>query len=147
MSELSQKRTDALKISMSGLPPKADIRRRHLDVRFVPKADISRAFNQLIGERFTSLAADISDNLQRIPRKFACRFLGQVQDDCLNNSGTAIGRVIRGDRIHVEGNCRLGSWVSRQRDKRTIMSDERTARLNQIGFVWRADLGVTSIEP
>jgi hypothetical protein len=28
-------------ITMSALPPKADIRQRHCDVRFVPKADIS----------------------------------------------------------------------------------------------------------
>jgi hypothetical protein len=29
---------------MSALPPKADIARRQLDVRFVPKADIQAAF-------------------------------------------------------------------------------------------------------
>ena len=32
---------------MSALPPKADIRQRHLDVRFVPKADIG-LFDHLI---------------------------------------------------------------------------------------------------
>src|SRR6516225_11542464 len=39
-SALGQKRTSAHVRVMSALPPKADIRRRELDVRFVPKADI-----------------------------------------------------------------------------------------------------------
>src|SRR6516164_967671 len=39
-SALGQKRTSAHLRVMSALPPKADIRRRELDVRFVPKADI-----------------------------------------------------------------------------------------------------------
>jgi hypothetical protein len=39
---------------MSALPPKADIRRREYDVRFVPKADILRCgkmtlFDHLVG--------------------------------------------------------------------------------------------------
>ena len=36
---------------MSALPPKADIRRRYCDVRFVPKADIrpTRLFDHLVG--------------------------------------------------------------------------------------------------
>ena len=48
---------------------------------------------------------------------------------------------------HVEGNYRLGKWVSMQRGNSKIMSAERVARLNKIGFVWRAYLDVTSIEP
>ena len=35
-----QGRTPHREIAMSALPPKADIRQRDLDVRFVPKADI-----------------------------------------------------------------------------------------------------------
>jgi hypothetical protein len=40
MSALGQKRTLRLVRLMSALPPKADIRRRGVNVRFVPKADI-----------------------------------------------------------------------------------------------------------
>jgi superfamily II DNA or RNA helicase len=39
---------------------------------------------------------------------------------------------------HDEGGFRLGSWVSRQRDRATIkkVSSERRQRLNELGFVW-----------
>jgi len=40
MSALGQKQTFGLRNAMSALPPKADIRGRDIDVRFVPKADI-----------------------------------------------------------------------------------------------------------
>ena len=40
MSALGQKQTFAAQNGMSALPPKADIRRGQLDVRFVPKAGI-----------------------------------------------------------------------------------------------------------
>jgi hypothetical protein len=40
MSALGHKRTWHRPTVMSALPPKADIRQRDLDVRFVPKADI-----------------------------------------------------------------------------------------------------------
>src|SRR5262249_15568203 len=43
MSALGQKRTLKLFRLMSALPPKADISRRELNVRFVPKADIVKA--------------------------------------------------------------------------------------------------------
>jgi helicase associated protein len=43
-------------------------------------------------------------------------------------------------RFHVEGKYRLGEWVYTQRRNRTLMSAERTARLNKIGFVWRTHL-------
>jgi hypothetical protein len=36
---------------MSALPPKADIARRRLDVRFVPKADMSASLDHLVGEQ------------------------------------------------------------------------------------------------
>jgi hypothetical protein len=45
MSALGQKRTFGPLIAMSALPPKADIRRRYCDVRFVPKADSCAAAN------------------------------------------------------------------------------------------------------
>jgi Helicase associated domain len=41
---------------------------------------------------------------------------------------------------HVEGQYRLGRWVSTQRAERKTMSAERTARLDKIGFVWRTEL-------
>jgi hypothetical protein len=40
MSALGQKRTSDWRPPMSALPPKADIRQRSCDVRFVPIADI-----------------------------------------------------------------------------------------------------------
>jgi hypothetical protein len=40
MSALGQKQTSARRSLMSALPPKADIGRRQIDVRFVPIADM-----------------------------------------------------------------------------------------------------------
>ena len=48
--------------------------------------------------------------------------------------------------FHCEGNCRLGWWVSTQRQNRKILSTERKARLNKIGFVWRENMGRPSVE-
>jgi hypothetical protein len=42
MSALGQKQTFGPFIAMSALPPKADIGTQPRDVRFVPKADMSR---------------------------------------------------------------------------------------------------------
>jgi len=42
MSALGQKQTWRFETAMSAIPPKADINRRRLDVRFVPEADIRR---------------------------------------------------------------------------------------------------------
>ena len=42
MSALGQKQTSRPEITMSALPPKADIAGRKLDVCFVPKTDIER---------------------------------------------------------------------------------------------------------
>jgi hypothetical protein len=42
MSVLGQKQTFAVQKGMSALPPKADIRRRLFDIRFVPIADIAK---------------------------------------------------------------------------------------------------------
>ena len=48
--------------------------------------------------------------------------------------------------FHCEGNYRLGWWVSTQRRNRKILSRERKARLNKIGFVWRENMGAPSVE-
>ena len=42
---------------------------------------------------------------------------------------------------HWEGNVKLGSWVSTQRRNKKIMSAERRARLNKVGFVWKLGYG------
>ena len=39
---------------------------------------------------------------------------------------------------HIEGDLKLGLWVSTQRRKKSTMSDERIQRLSDIGFVWKA---------
>jgi hypothetical protein len=43
--------------------------------------------------------------------------------------------------FHIEGNYKLGSWVSIQRQRRKELSIERKARLNKVDFVWKADRG------
>ena len=40
---------------------------------------------------------------------------------------------------HIEGDFKLGFWVSTQRRKKNKMSDERKQRLDDTGFVWRAN--------
>ena len=47
MSDLGHKRTFRSFRPMSALPPKADLRQRNCDVRFVPKADIRIAAKNL----------------------------------------------------------------------------------------------------
>lgn len=42
--------------------------------------------------------------------------------------------------LYKKGDLKLGWWVVTQRRNRREMSDERRARLNKIGFVWRAPL-------
>jgi hypothetical protein len=42
---------------------------------------------------------------------------------------------------HIEGDLKLGYWVSSQRRQKNIMSKERKRRLNKIGFVWRPKKG------
>src|SRR6516164_10264640 len=49
MSALGQKQTLERLRLMSALPPKADMDRHGSDVRFVPKADIKRLLNHLVG--------------------------------------------------------------------------------------------------
>lgn len=39
--------------------------------------------------------------------------------------------------LHREREYKLGSWVAVQRRKQNVMSPERRARLNKIGFEWR----------
>ena len=38
--------------------------------------------------------------------------------------------------LHREGKYKLGRWVAVQRGKKNVMSPNRIARLNKIGFVW-----------
>jgi len=40
-----------------------------------------------------------------------------------------------------DGNLELGYWVSTQRRRRKVLSAERRARLNKIGFMWNAPKG------
>jgi hypothetical protein len=46
--------------------------------------------------------------------------------------------------LHREGKRLLGYWVSTQRRNKSDISAERRARLNEIGFVWKADRGPAS---
>ena len=48
--------------------------------------------------------------------------------------------------FHVEGEYRLGNWVFRQRKNSKIMSAEQMARLNKLGFVWRAELSAAEAD-
>jgi hypothetical protein len=43
---------------MSALPPKADIRQRDFDVRFVPKADMDGRCSLSLGMQFMSVGPD-----------------------------------------------------------------------------------------
>ena len=45
---------------------------------------------------------------------------------------------------HREGDFKLGWWVSTQRRNRKEISAERRARLNKIGFAWKAKMGPAS---
>jgi hypothetical protein len=47
-SALGQKQTSDCLPLMSALPPKADIARRQLDVRFVPQADTADSFETML---------------------------------------------------------------------------------------------------
>jgi hypothetical protein len=49
MSALGQKQISDSRLLMSAIPPKADIVQHGGNVRFVPKADIHRLFDQLVG--------------------------------------------------------------------------------------------------
>jgi len=42
---------------------------------------------------------------------------------------------IRG--LHREANYKLGYWVATQRRKKNVLSPDRRARLNKIGFEWK----------
>jgi hypothetical protein len=54
MSALGQKQTSTSETVMSALPPKADIARRRLDVRFVPKADIGLNYSPAVAANFST---------------------------------------------------------------------------------------------
>jgi hypothetical protein len=64
MSALGQKQTCAAQKAMSALPPKADMNGRHLNVRFVPIADIRyRSRKCLSTSRLARLAKREADLL------------------------------------------------------------------------------------
>ena len=44
----------------------------------------------------------------------------------------------RAPQTHIEGGFRLGAWVSRQRQNKTELLEDRISRLNELGFVWSA---------
>ncbi len=46
-----------------------------------------------------------------------------------------------------EGGLKLGLWVATQRRNRKIMSVERRKRLNEVGFVWKVDMGPLAYRP
>ena len=54
MSALGQKQTLRLEISMSALPPKADIGPTSPDVRFVPKADVDRSSMFVVSDQISN---------------------------------------------------------------------------------------------
>ena len=41
-------------------------------------------------------------------------------------------------QAHIEDDFKLGAWVSRQRQKKSELSEDRISRLNELGFVWSA---------
>ena len=62
MSALGHKQTFGSFIAMSAIPPKADIRQRDLDVRFVPTADIRCFIRSPSGHPFLGWSARMSRN-------------------------------------------------------------------------------------
>jgi hypothetical protein len=48
--------------------------------------------------------------------------------------------------LHREGKHQLGYWVSTLRRNKSDIPAERKARLNKIGFVWKADRGPAFVE-
>jgi Helicase associated domain len=90
--------------------------------------------------------------LERQRRLDAIGFIWEAREHKWEQGFIALLNFIRREghcrvpQLHVEGNYRLGKWVSMQRKDRKIMSAERKARLNKIGFVWRADLKDTAPE-
>jgi len=63
MSALGQKQTSRHLQPMSALPPKADIRRRYSDVRFVPKADVSNCSKTILYSIILSAVASDVDGI------------------------------------------------------------------------------------
>ena len=43
--------------------------------------------------------------------------------------------------LHTEVDLKLGWWVATQRRSKKIMSADRRARLNKIGFMWKLGYG------
>jgi hypothetical protein len=91
MSALGQKQTSRPEISMSALPPKADIGRRVRHVRFVPKADIARA-RQRPGQSGSHAMSDLS------PKSAPYR--------------TLTGSPLRCPHVFDSGTCKQSRWVA-----------------------------------
>jgi Helicase associated domain len=49
--------------------------------------------------------------------------------------------------FHKEGDLKLGYWVATQRKHKNEMPAKRKARLNEIGFVWRVEMGPVAYRP
>jgi deoxyribodipyrimidine photolyase-like uncharacterized protein len=114
MSALGQKQTSPHVRFMSALPPKADIAGRHLDVRFVPEADVA-VHSPMSDKLQLSGSCEIIQSLPLLPPAkygevspnafavffiqeefYLCRFfdreisgLGTLQDLVYENSSTA----------------------------------------------------------
>jgi hypothetical protein len=74
MSAWGQKQTWRDQISMSALPPKADIRQRDQDVCFGPEPDINRTLMFKVRSPLTHLITD-----QMIHHAGLCRVLGHLK--------------------------------------------------------------------
>ncbi len=91
--------------------------------------------------------------LERQRRLEAIGFIWEARDHRWGQGFIALSNFTRREGhcrvpyLHVEGNYKLGNWVSMQRGNKNKMSAERIARLNKVGFVWRADLKDTAAGP
>ncbi len=84
--------------------------------------------------------------LERQRRLDAIGFIGEAREHRWEQGFLALLHFRRRENhcrvpySHVEGEYKLGYWVSMQRANRKKMPAERITRLDKIGFVWRAEL-------
>ena len=80
-----------------------------------------------------------SDRLKRLDE------LGFIWDTLIENWESGFNALVtykareghcRASQTHIEGDFRLGAWVSRQRQNKTELSEDHFYRLNELGFVW-----------
>jgi Helicase associated domain len=87
---------------------------------------------------------------ERKRRLDAIGFVWDWRDDLWEQNFAALSKFKRREghchvpALHREGKYRLGYWVSTQRRNKSDLSAEREARLNKIGFVWKAKRGLAS---